>query len=165
MQRRPHSSWLRTFRRTAFRRIAGAAVLLMFCTSLLRFLVVCSGPHCQESVEFAHAGDVCCRDAIGHAAHGHGAATADTADAGDPAPVEPAASPCGCVDSPCAVDLGPLPQRAVCPDLQVGATAFAWIDWSAPPSTGHERTGPPPATGPPRGDRRTTLRLTTVLLL
>ncbi|MGE3173517.1 MAG: hypothetical protein AB7O97_12910 [Planctomycetota bacterium] len=137
-------------------------VLLVLVTGLPRLLVVCSGPHCEARIEWAHIGERCCAPApaapaesmcCGHEGHGdpdHGP--------------ELRAGHDDCVDSALPFGYGPLPRGphpapAVAPAVD-GAMAFLLPT----PRTAHATTRHPPATGPPRPDPRTEHKATTVLL-
>lgn len=138
-------------------------MVLLLCLGWSRLLVVCSGPHCAAAhaadrphrhahadvrLEFAHR-CACCerRPGIG---------------ADDDGPVARAGHG-ACDDVAFDIGAGPLPQRVNIdhPDLPV-ATSLPMPP--APPLL-QVTAVRPPNTGPPRPDRRTGLRASTVLLL
>ena len=136
------------------------AILVVLGLSFSRFLVVCTGPHCHGTVEFAHAPGSCCQDhheiLDGRSEHDHGG-DCDDDDAAKP-------SRCGCIDATLAIDEGPLPERFRFgfSDTPMVAVSEAWPE--DPPSE-QRATVLPPATGPPRTDHRTELLATTLLLI
>lgn len=137
------------------------AVLLVLCLGLPRFLVVCTGSHCQGSVEFVHAPGSCCEDHH-EVPDGCRECEHDDGDCGGGDSVEP--SRCGCTDVALVIDEGPLPERLTFEfsDAPVIAVLDSWPAYS--PS--EQRVAVlPPATGPPRTDQRTELLATTLLLI
>jgi hypothetical protein len=148
------------------RQISIWAVLFVLCLGLPRFLVVCTGPHCQGSVEFVHAPGSCCQDhhevPDGCSGHEHGDNDADGGDCGEGESAEP--SRCGCTDVAFVIDEGPLPERITFEfsDAPVVAVIDSWPDYRP---TEHLAAALPPATGPPRTDQRTELLATTLLLI
>lgn len=145
------------------RQVSIWSVLFVLCLGLTRFLVVCTGPHCQGSVEFVHASGSCCQDHHevqgGCSEHDHGD---DHDDCGEGDSAEPGR--CGCTDVAFAIGEGPLPERITfeSSDAPVVAVLGAWPTYS--PSEPHVAVLPP-ATGPPRTDQRTELLATTLLLI
>lgn len=137
------------------------AVLLVTCCVLPRALVVCSGPHCESRIEFVHAGGACCdhaREPVDACAGQHHGECDDDGEH----PTKH--SRCGCTDVPIAIDEVPLPQRVT---LTLGHPP-ALLEIEPPPTIATRddlQFELPPATGPPRVDRRTELRRTTVLLI
>lgn len=112
--------------------------------------VVCTGPHCDGRIEVAHSSGTCC-DAEPH----HRGPDDTGATAGEDH---------GCEDLVLGIGPGPLPERLSFdhddgPDPQTTAGDACKI------SSGHATVVRPPATGPPRIDRRTALIADTVLLL
>lgn len=152
-----------------FRQISIWSVLLVLCLGLQRLLVVCSGPHCHGSIEFAHASGSCCEDHHGvqgscderdHGSRDHGADEDGDGDVGESV----APGPCGCTDVPVAIEEGPLPEGIVFEFHDI--PAITGIDsWFAYVPSPQAATVQPPATGPPRTDRRTQLLATTLLLI
>lgn len=148
------------------RQISIWAVLFVLCLGLPRFLVVCTGPHCQGSVEFVHAPGSCCQDhhevSDGCSEHEHGDNDADGGDCGEGESAEP--SRCGCTDVAFVIDEGPLPERITFEFSD--APVVAVLDVSPAYSPSEQRAAVlPPATGPPRTDQRTELLATTLLLI
>jgi hypothetical protein len=135
---------------------AFVTALAVLCLGLPRMLVVCTGPHCDARVQFAHAQGGCCD-------HDH--EDAASADPDGDGPEGPCCEDHGhCVDQALGIGVGPLPERVGVdreppPRAQVATTA---------PPPGPEVEGTvmrPPTTGPPRPDPRTALLASTVLLL
>jgi hypothetical protein len=135
-----------------------------------RALVVCNGAHCENRVQFRHASGSCCDHAVAAAtsarapAHGSSHAGCCHDDCGGAAG-ERMAPQCGrCVDTPLAVADEFPPHKgdrfgddAALPAAAPQRTVIARDEGEA--------VALPPATGPPRADRRTELLATTVLRL
>lgn len=132
----------------------GLLALLVLSLGLPRLLVLCSGPHCDQRIEFAHHG----RHRAEPEQHGHGGATGS----GDSA----CADHDDCTDRALGEGLvpAPLPRTVVLPphDLSCPVTTPPVLEelprWSA--QVRHQ-----PATGPPRLDQRTELIASTLLLI
>lgn len=145
------------------RQISIWAVLFMLCLGLPRLLVVCTGPHCQGSIEFVHASGSCCEDRHevqdGCREHDHGEGGGDC---GEGDSVE--SGGCGCVDIAFSIGEGPLPERVTFEfhDAPVAASVDSWPAYMPREQFATEL---PPSTGPPRTDQRTELLATTLLLI
>ena len=150
------------------RRISIWAVLLVICLGLPRFLVICTGPHCHGSVEFVHASGSCCRDQheveVGRHSHDHDHDHdhGDEGDSGERESAEPRR--CGCTDVAFSIAEGPLPERITF-EFHDSPAVDVVDSWLAGTPRAQLATVLPPATGPPRTDRRTELLATTLLLL
>lgn len=146
------------------RQISIWAVLFMLCLGLPRLLVVCTGPHCQGSIEFVHASGSCCEDHHevqgGCGEHDHG--EDDRRDCGEGDSVE--SGGCGCVDIALSIGEGPLPERVTFEfhAASVVAVVDSWLGYKPREQFVMEL---PPSTGPPRTDQRTELLATTLLLI
>jgi hypothetical protein len=129
--------------------IAIWAALLVLSLGLPRFLVVCSGPHCDVRIELAHPS--------GNCDHSHGGASDE--DQGDAYCKDLGQ----CVDAALGLATGPLPERVVLgqPNL-VCAGMVTPFSLDCPV---HYAVSRPPTTGPPRTDQRTELLASTLLLL
>ncbi len=128
--------------------------MLILSLGLPRLFVLCVDAHGDAHVELVHGSGTCC-------AHDHaGDDDADPSDDRDLAGCPDG----GCTDLSLALDTAPMPKAAAA-DLE--ATPAALLDdvarlaassWPTPAEG-------PPTTGPPRVDRRTVLRKSTVLRL
>jgi hypothetical protein len=138
--------------------LTAVLALLVLAFGLPRLLVLCSHDDGCSSLTFAHAPGACCHD------HSIAAATprADTGSGHDAALAVPHDH---CDHSQLAVELAPAPR----PDGDAApgpAPACGLVAIELPPIWPVRAQPPqPPATGPPRVDRRTALRATTLLLL
>ena len=124
---------------------------LVLGLGMSRLLVLCTHHDGQASLEWTHAEGTCCH---------HDGHDGDRAPGGDPA-IAPGA---GCEHDSLAFDVMPTPK----PDTggEVPAPpAFALVLFTLPPPPSPDALPHPPATGPPRTDRRTELRATSLLLL
>lgn len=162
--------------RTALPR-ATVHVLLWSALLVLLFgsrvsLHVCTGTCCAAPAAAASAATGCCTDeaAACCCAHGGGAPTAAGAAEGDDAPAEPhtrgtCRAGC-CVDLQLAFEQGPLPRRVAAEDGPQLVAVAPPAPPAVPFALGADEPEPhPPATGPPRRDRRTELLSTTILRL
>jgi hypothetical protein len=134
-------------------RVATLAALLVLALGLPRLLVLCQHADGDASLVFAHAADSCCHDASEAAAKDHDRDG-------------PVLHPCRrCEHTGLSVELSPAPR----PDGAAAPTVPTVCGWSTvwTPPLPAMRALPrhPPATGPPRVDRRTALRATTLLLV
>lgn len=136
----------------------------LWCLVPLRFLVICTGPHAQGSVEFAHAAGSCCGDH--HEAHdgcGDDHRVGDS-DGGNVHGDHAESSRGRCWDVPLAIDEGPLPERVTI-DLHSDLVVAVLEAWCSGSLQAWFEAVRPPATGPPRTDQRTELLATTLLLI
>jgi hypothetical protein len=136
----------------ALLRVAAFAALLVCALGLPRLLVLCEHTDGDASLAFAHAPGSCCHAAAAEAgAGGH-----------DGPALEPDH---GCKHTGFVIDMMPVPRPAAA-TAPVAPPACDLLT-IAPPALPVLRTvpRPPPATGPPRIDRRTALRGTTLLLV
>jgi hypothetical protein len=131
--------------------VAACWILLVILLGISRFFVVCTGPHCDGAIEFAHGDAACCE-------HDHDEASPH--DHGDPV----ACGSHGCIDLALGILTAPPPGRARPESEQAPAVVAA-----AAPAALRSRRGAAalrwPTTGPPRPDHLAELRASTVLLL
>lgn len=157
-------------------------MLLALLVALQNVLVVCRGPHCGSHLEFAHPAADCQRAepvaAAGRSQSGDaGHAGSHCCPAARPIatpehqpgmPPFAVASDHGCIDTPLAIGLGPLPRRD-----QVADQAGPAIVAIAPPATSAmaaplaavDRAWRPPPAGPPPRSRALTDRSVVELLV
>lgn len=138
----------------ALLRVAATAALLVLALGLPRLLVLCQHAGGAASLTFVHAADSCCHE------HEHAQKAVDRDHAG------PCAHPHDrCEHTHLAVEMAPAPR----PDAEAGFDPLPPCAYLTMPSgTLPPPRAPPPhaaATGPPRVDRRTALRATTLLLV
>ena len=142
------------------------AILVVLCLGLPRFLVVCNGPHCHGSIEFVHVSGSCCQDhhevEVGCRDHAHDHDDHDGDGRGEGDRAQPGRG--GCTDIAFAIEEGPVPERYKV-DFHDGALVDVVAAWLAFTPSVRVATVRPPATGPPRTDRRTDLLATTLLLI
>jgi hypothetical protein len=128
-------------------------VLLVLGLGWPRFLVSCTGPHCDSRLEFVHAASHCCDHDHGGGASGHGQEVSLSPGCG------------GCVDVAIGFETGPLPRKlAVDQDCPAVTWTTTLPSFHAPDELQAVALRPP-TTGPPRPDRRTELIESTILLL
>jgi hypothetical protein len=134
----------------------------LWCLVMPRALVLCTGPHCQGSIEFVHApgscGDGDHASGGGCCAHAH--SDDQSGERGDGDCAEPNGG--GCSDVAVAIDEGPQPQRITFEfaDAPLVPQLDTWLPYTPRLVAGTELTR---TTGPPRADQRTQLLATTVL--
>lgn len=148
------------------RQVSVWVVLFVLCLGIPRCLVVCTGPHCQGSIEFVHASGSCCKDH--HDLQGscsvpeHGHRDHDESDCGEGESAAP--SRCGCTDVAFSVAYGPLTER-IAFEFHDSPAVDVVDSWIAYTPSAQPAPVLPPATGPPRTDQRTELLATTLLLI
>lgn len=140
-------------RDTALRTLALVA-LLVVGLGLPRLLVICIHADGIGRVEFVHAAGACCAE------EPQQAASTCCADHGS---VPHASADGGCEHLDFAIELAPPPDGHGHRDEP--PPVFAWTEDDATTRSRGTTVPHPPATGPPRQDRRTLLRATTLLLL
>ena len=140
-------------RDTALRTLALVA-LLVLGLGLPRLLVFCIHADGIGRVEFAHAAGACCAEEPQHPVN---ACCADDRGAQLATPGR------GCEHVDFAIELAPPPSGQDHRDEP--PPVIGWIQERATTRTWGTSVPHPPATGPPREDRRTLLRATTLMLL
>lgn len=131
---------------------------LIISLGVQRFVVICSGPHCESAIELVHDSYACCDHERGevHAATDEAVPSDHAATAGE--------QDDGCTDITLDLGTGPVPHST---GLKIGPPPAAEsTDSTAPPRVQNGVVALlPPSTGPPRVDRTILLRATTVLLI
>ena len=140
-------------RDTALRTLALVA-LLVVGLGLPRLLVICIHADGIGRLEFVHAAGSCCaeepRQAASTCCADHGSVPHASADG-------------GCEHLDFAIELAPPPDGQ--DHRHAPPSVFGWAQDGATTRSWGTAVPHPPATGPPRKDRRTLLRATTLLLL
>lgn len=126
--------------------------LLVSSLGLPRLFVLCIDARGNAHVEVLHAAGGCCTHAGGDAEPTH--SDSDVA----------VREPGGCTDVALAVATAPMPKAAQVDLTQQPLAVLPTIDLISDDG-GSSAEGGPPATGPPRVDRRTALLASTVLQL
>ena len=141
--------------------VAAWMVLVVLALGLSRFLVVCSGPHCDGQIKIAGLRGSCCEHELrdSHCCE-HEQSEAPEDDRGEVV----SEGECDCTDAGLGIGTGPLPERvSLDHDSQ---PCFQPVDLVLPESPhAHGVALRPPTTGPPRTDQRTALLASTLLLL
>lgn len=138
--------------------LTAVLALLVLSLGLPRLLVLCSHADGSSSLTFAHPAGSCCHD------HTLVPATVDAAHAGTPGGGTQAEPHDHCNHSELGIELMPAPRPATyAPPVPTLVGDFVAV--GVPPASPRAHPSPPPATGPPRIDRRTALRATTLLLV
>ena len=140
-------------RDTALRTLALVA-LLVLGLGLPRLLVICIHADGIGRVEFVHVAGACCAEEPPHAVGTFGA---------DHGGLPLASSDGGCEHVDFAIELAPPPDGQGHRDEP--PPVFGWTQDRATTRACGTTVPHPPATGPPRADRRTLLRATTLLLV
>lgn len=145
--------------------VAGLVAFVM-SLGLHRSLVVCTGPHCESVIEWAHAsGDCCTRShpeaSCAHARCSHSGCDGHEGEDGDRELLRPDT---GCSDVPLSLPDGPAPERlAFGPPLAASVATVDWLPVALP--VVYVVRMHAPATGPPRPAEALERRATTVLLI
>lgn len=141
--------------------VAAWVVLLVLALGFPRFLVDCSGPHCDGLIKIAGVRGSCCE----HEGRDPQWCEQEQCEASEGDLGEVAwEGHCDCTEGVLEIGTGPLPERV---SLEHDSQpCFQPIDLVLPESPHANGLAlRPPTTGPPRTDQRTALLASTLLLL